>query len=149
MMDGCTGGRRDAGASGSRGNWQARLGFCFLLTAHSHITSSDVGRSNLSSASSPSPSFPLPPLAFESFSSWVQFCSYRVRVSVCMVMSMSVLRGCAHARVSLCVRSGYSHIHTCGSPRTLTNSLWKSVASPSIRTSGSGHFAVGSRRTLT
>lgn len=38
----------------------------------------------------PSPSFPLPPLAFESFSSWVQFCSCRVRVSVCMVMSTSV-----------------------------------------------------------
>lgn len=89
----------------------------------------------------PSPSFPLPPLAFESFSSWVQFCSCRVRVSVCMVMSTSVLCGC------VCL--WYSHIHTCSSPRSLTNSQWKSVASLSVRTSGSGHFAVGSRCTLT
>lgn len=102
-MDGCTGGRRDVGASGSRGNWQAWLRFCFLLTAHSHITSSDAGRGNLSCVF-PSPSYPLPPLAFESFSSWVQFCSCRVRVSVCMVMSTSV-------SVCMCVIVVRTHTH--------------------------------------
>ena len=39
----------------------------------------------------PSPSSPLPPSAFESFSSWAQFSPCRVRVSVCMVMSTSIL----------------------------------------------------------
>lgn len=53
MMDGRTGGRRDWGAGGSHGNWQAWLCFCFLLTASSHIMSSDAGRSNLSSLSLP------------------------------------------------------------------------------------------------
>lgn len=89
----------------------------------------------------PSPSSPLPLLAFESFSSWAQFCSCRVRVSVCMVMSMSMS--------VLCVCLYYIHTHTCCSLRTLTSSQWKSVASLSVRTSGSGHSAVGSRCTLT
>lgn len=40
-------------SGGSRGNWQARLWVCFLLTARSHITSSDASKSNLSSPSSP------------------------------------------------------------------------------------------------
>jgi len=54
----------------------------------------------------PSPSSPLPPLAFESFSSWAQFCSCRVRVSVCMVMSTSVLCVC----VCVCVCLWYTHM---------------------------------------
>lgn len=62
--------------------------------------------------------------------------------------------GCLFAWLCLrlfcvCVFVVYTHTCTRSSLRTLTNSQWKSVASLSVRTSGSGHFAVGSHCTLT
>lgn len=53
MMDGRTGGRRDGGVGGSRGNWQAWLRFLFSFNSSFAHTSSDAGKSNLSSPSSP------------------------------------------------------------------------------------------------
>lgn len=142
MMDGRMRGRRDEGPEWE--SWEL-AGMTLLLFSFNSSFAHHVFRCRQKQfvlSVFPSPSSPLPPSAFESFSSWAQFCSCRVRVSVCMVMSTSVLRVCVFVVL-------HTHTHVCSSLRTLTNSQWKSVASLSVRTSGSGHFAVGSGCTLT
>lgn len=64
-------------------------------------------------------------------------------VSRCLFAMLSVCCMC------VCVCREHTHTHTCSSLRTLTNSQWTSMASFFVRTSGSGHFAVSSRCTLT
>lgn len=48
-----------------------------------------------------------PPMVFESFSSWVQFRSFRVTVPVCMLVSPPVLCAC----VCVCPVNTHTHAH--------------------------------------
>lgn len=94
MMDGRMRGRRDEGPEWE--SWEL-AGMTLLLFSFNSSFAHHVFRCRQKQfvlSVFPSPSSPLPPSAFESFSSWAQFCSCRVRVSVCMVMSTSVLRVC-------------------------------------------------------
>lgn len=130
-MDGCTGGRRDVRVSGSRGKWQARLGFCFLLTARSHITSSDVGWSNLSSVSSPFPSFPP-----SSTGLWIIF-------QLGPVLLMPCHSVCLHGYVyvcSVCMCAFVLHTRTHTQP---ASGPWPIPSGEAWRLSPSGHLEVG------
>lgn len=129
MMDGRTGGRREGWRSGWGvvGTGRHDFAFCFLLTARSHI------RLQMQAKAICPLRLPLSVLPSSSLGLWII-------LQLGPVLLMPCQGVCLHGYVYVCfVCVCVPQTHTCRSPRTLTNSQWKSVASLSL----SEHLEVG------
>ena len=146
MMDVCRGGRRDG-----RFRWESwelagmtLLLFSFNSSFAHHIFKCKQKQFVLSV-------FPLHPPLFlpQPLNHSPAGPSFALFVSKCLFAWLCLCMLCMYTCVCGARKHTHAHTHARRSLRTLTNSQWKSVASLSVRTSGSGHFAVSSRCTLT